>query len=219
MTDGRIEQPVPPDKSRVGLLTLIMGVTGTAASLVQLLSADYHLVGTRLRAAYSYLPLNLQPGLWPLYLVFFPTMLVIGEYEWKQRQGRIPNWITVPGALLGVGVNFVLGSQHIGIRGALAGAAVSLLVLLPLVVFRAFGAGAWKMMAMMGAFLGIKGAGIVFLLACCLASMSMGLYYLRKRPTWLTKRNPENKLVIEMGPLVALAGCIYVLFPLDQWLR
>lgn len=71
--------------------------------------------------------------------------------DWRSR--RIPNWLTVPGILSGVTLHAVLQGWH-GVRFSLGGAALALLLLLPLVLLRALGAGDWKLMAAVGAFLG-----------------------------------------------------------------
>src|SRR5271154_7592486 len=69
------------------------------------------------------------------------------------RTRRIPNWLTVPGLCVGVAVNGALGGWH-GVLLALKGAGLALGLLLPLVLMRALGAGDWKLMGALGAFLG-----------------------------------------------------------------
>lgn len=71
--------------------------------------------------------------------------------DWRSR--RIPNWLTVPGLLLGVSVHSALTGWH-GSLFALEGAGLALLILLPLVLLRGLGAGDWKLMGAVGAFLG-----------------------------------------------------------------
>src|SRR5712671_8035569 len=71
--------------------------------------------------------------------------------DWRSR--RIPNWLTVPGLIFGVAVNSALTGWH-GTRLALEGAILALVLLLPLVLLRALGAGDWKLMGAVGAFLG-----------------------------------------------------------------
>jgi prepilin peptidase CpaA len=71
--------------------------------------------------------------------------------DWRSR--RIPNWLTVPGLLIGVGTHSMLTGWH-GTLFALEGAALALILLLPLVLLRALGAGDWKLMGAVGAFLG-----------------------------------------------------------------
>jgi prepilin peptidase CpaA len=71
--------------------------------------------------------------------------------DWRSR--RIPNWLTVPGLLLGVTAHTVLSGWH-GTLFALEGAGLALLILLPLVLLRGLGAGDWKLMGAVGAMLG-----------------------------------------------------------------
>jgi prepilin peptidase CpaA len=73
--------------------------------------------------------------------------------DWRSR--RIPNWLTVPGFLSGVTLHVVLNGWQ-GLRFTLAGGALALILLLPLVMLRALGAGDWKLMGAVGAFLGWK---------------------------------------------------------------
>jgi prepilin peptidase CpaA len=73
--------------------------------------------------------------------------------DWRSR--RIPNWLTVPGFLSGITLHVVLNGWQ-GLRFALAGGVLALILLLPLVILRALGAGDWKLMGAVGAFLGWK---------------------------------------------------------------
>jgi prepilin peptidase CpaA len=81
-----------------------------------------------------------------LALTFLAALL-----DWRSR--RIPNWLTVPGLLSGVVVHALIGGWH-GTLFALEGAGLALLILLPLVMLRALGAGDWKLMGAVGAFVG-----------------------------------------------------------------
>jgi prepilin peptidase CpaA len=81
-----------------------------------------------------------------LALTFLAALL-----DWRSR--RIPNWLTVPGLLSGVVVHTLIGGWH-GTLFALEGAGLALLILLPLVMLRALGAGDWKLMGAVGAFVG-----------------------------------------------------------------
>jgi prepilin peptidase CpaA len=69
------------------------------------------------------------------------------------RDRKIPNWLTVPGIFAGIALNSYLRGWH-GTKASLEGAGIALLVLLPLVLLRALGAGDWKLMGAVGAFLG-----------------------------------------------------------------
>ena len=71
--------------------------------------------------------------------------------DWRSR--RIPNWLTVSGVIAGVILHAILTGWH-GVLFALAGAAVALFLLLPPVLMRLLGAGDWKLLGAVGAFLG-----------------------------------------------------------------
>src|SRR5246127_1890148 len=69
------------------------------------------------------------------------------------RYRRIPNWLTLPGLIAGIGVNTVSGGWQ-GAKSSLLGSGLGLLVLLPFVLIRALGAGDWKLTGALGACLG-----------------------------------------------------------------
>jgi prepilin peptidase CpaA len=69
------------------------------------------------------------------------------------RVSKIPNWLTVPAFVAGVTLRTALFGWT-GAKSALEGAGLALGLLLPLVLLRAFGAGDWKLMGAVGAFLG-----------------------------------------------------------------
>lgn len=69
------------------------------------------------------------------------------------RSRRIPNWLTVPGLLVGLGLNSLLGGWS-GLKMSLLGAVVGLALLLPFVLLRSLGAGDWKLAGALGAFAG-----------------------------------------------------------------
>ncbi len=77
--------------------------------------------------------------------------LIAGWTDLRSR--RIPNWLTVPGLLIGVAANVALGGWS-GLKTSLLGAAVGLLLLLPFVLLRSLGAGDWKLAGALGAFAG-----------------------------------------------------------------
>lgn len=77
--------------------------------------------------------------------------LIAGWTDWRSR--RIPNWLTVPGFLVGVSAN-VLISGWAGLKTSLLGAGLGLLLLLPFVFLRSLGAGDWKLAGALGAFVG-----------------------------------------------------------------
>jgi prepilin peptidase CpaA len=90
----------------------------------------------------------------PILVTWIPAMLVAlgaGILDWRDR--RIPNWLTVSGAVVGVAVNTIL-YRWPGLKAALLGTAVGLGLLLPFVLVRSLGAGDWKLAGALGACLG-----------------------------------------------------------------
>ena len=74
-----------------------------------------------------------------------------GILDWRYR--RIPNWLTVSGAIAGVAANTIL-YRWPGLKAALLGTALGLGLLLPFVLIRSLGAGDWKLAGALGACLG-----------------------------------------------------------------
>jgi len=93
---------------------------------------------------------------WILALAFVG---VAGWTDWRSR--RIPNWLTVPALFVGLGFNAAVGGWA-GAGSALLGTLLMLALLLPLVFLRALGAGDWKLMGALGAFLGPVQIFLVF---------------------------------------------------------
>lgn len=79
--------------------------------------------------------------------------LVAGWTDWRTR--RIPNWLTVPGLLLGLALNSAFGGWS-GLKVSLLGALIGLVCLLPFVLLRSLGAGDWKLAGALGAFAGLR---------------------------------------------------------------
>jgi prepilin peptidase CpaA len=77
--------------------------------------------------------------------------VVAGFLDWRSR--RIPNWLTVPGLLVGVAANTTAGGWP-GLKASLLGAGLGLLLLLPFVLVRSLGAGDWKLAGALGSFVG-----------------------------------------------------------------
>jgi prepilin peptidase CpaA len=86
-----------------------------------------------------------------LWLLVVLVAVWAGVMDWRYR--RIPNWLTVTGAVAGLVVNTVL-TGWAGTKASLLGTALGLLLLFPFVMLRAIGAGDWKLIGMLGAFLG-----------------------------------------------------------------
>ncbi len=83
-----------------------------------------------------------------------------GWLDWRSR--RIPNWLTVPALATGIAANSLAWGWP-GTKAALEGAGLGLGLLLPFVLARGLGAGDWKLMGALGAFLGPSRLVVVLL--------------------------------------------------------
>jgi prepilin peptidase CpaA len=107
------------------------------------------------------------------------------------RWRRIPNWITVPGLLLGLGLNGA-HTGWVGLKTSLLGAALGLLVLFPFVVLRSLGAGDWKLAGAIGSFVG-PGIMLDLLLGSVLvAGVMAAVLVIYKRRVRETVRNLKH---------------------------
>jgi prepilin peptidase CpaA len=71
--------------------------------------------------------------------------------DWRAR--RIPNWLTVPALFIGLVLSAAFWRWP-GLKSSLQGVGIGLGVLLPFVLVRGIGAGDWKLMGALGAYLG-----------------------------------------------------------------
>jgi len=151
---------------------------------------------------------------------------VAGWTDWRWR--RIPNWLTVPGFVLGVGLNTAFGGWT-GAKQSLLGAALGFGLLLLFVAVRALGAGDLKLVTALGAFLGparllavlfaavlVAGAMAVVLIVGKRRVRETGRNILRlalalltlRPPPELTLDNPQA-LKVPFGVAVAIAVMLY----------
>jgi prepilin peptidase CpaA len=92
--------------------------------------------------------MNVQQAIW---MVAIGVTLVAAIVDFRTR--KIPNWLTVPAVFTGLALRTATGGWP-GAKASLEGAGLALVLLLPLVLMRALGAGDWKLMGAVGAFLG-----------------------------------------------------------------
>ncbi|MCS7315304.1 MAG: A24 family peptidase [Bryobacterales bacterium] len=100
----------------------------------------------------------------PLLLKLVLALLVVtaGVYDVLWR--RIPNWLVLPGFLLGLGLNALLGADYApGLKQAGLGAALAFLIYFPLYLLGGMGAGDVKLMTAIGAIVGWKNWLIIFI--------------------------------------------------------
>jgi prepilin peptidase CpaA len=127
---------------------------------------------------------------WPFTLAL---TVYAGWIDWRTH--RIPNWLTVSGLFLGIAVH----TWTAGWRGALMsleGVGLALVVLLPLVLMRALGAGDWKLMGAVGAFLG-PWMFLFVLLASVFVSGLMAMVLMVR--TNRVKQTVRNLIVLVQG--------------------
>lgn len=96
-----------------------------------------------------------------MHILIIGTLLILLLIAmWQDtRHFRIPNKLVYPGTVIGILLHVLLPEEMdgFGILTSLAGLGVGLIVLLPLYLLRAMGAGDIKLMAMVGAFVGPSG--------------------------------------------------------------
>jgi len=112
--------------------------------------------------------------------------MAAGAMDWRSR--RIPNWLTVPGLLLGLAVNTALAGWG-GAKLSLLGAGLGLALLLPFVAIRSLGAGDWKLVGALGAFIGPGSLLDVLLVTVLVAGMMAAALIVWKGRVRQTLRN------------------------------
>jgi prepilin peptidase CpaA len=114
--------------------------------------------------------------LWSLATVL---ALVAGITDWRSR--RIPNWLTVPSAVLGLSISIAYFGWA-GAKSSLAGLGLGMLLLFPFVFMNAFGYGDWKLVGASGAILGADVLFQVFFVAAVVnAVMALVLVIAQRR--------------------------------------
>ncbi len=79
------------------------------------------------------------------------VVIIAGVSDFRTR--RVPNWLTLSGVVLGIGLNSFLYETE-GLWTSLKGLGLALLIYLPLYMLRGMGAGDVKLMAAVGAIAG-----------------------------------------------------------------
>jgi prepilin peptidase CpaA len=121
-----------------------------------------------------------------LQVVLTVVVLAAACYDLKIR--KIPNWLNLSGVILGVGFNCFL-LQAAGLRLALLGLGLALLVYFPLFVVRGMGAGDVKLMAAVGAIAGPRNWLYIFLATAILGGLVALVLVVYKRRLFLTLLN------------------------------
>ncbi len=145
------------------------------------------------------------------FLLFVCPLIVVSVIDLQLR--IIPDVISLPGILAGVLLNLYLGYPDVwgALKfsgwGVLAGGGTLLLIaeiFSRLLKKDAMGGGDIKLMAMLGAYLGVKAVFFIFFASSVLAMA----YYLLAA---IAKRGRHDK-VIPFGPFLSMAGLIYWLY-------
>jgi prepilin peptidase CpaA len=126
-------------------------------------------------------------------ILTLPALLAIagGWTDWRTR--RIPNWLTVPSLLLGLAANSYLHGWT-GAKASLLGAGLGLALLLPFVLIRSLGAGDWKFVGALGAFLGPQNLLTVLVLGILVNGLMAAVMVVWKKRVRETARNLARML-------------------------
>jgi prepilin peptidase CpaA len=113
-------------------------------------------------------------------MVLLAMLLAAALFDVLYR--RIPNWLTVSGVVLGLAMNTIIGSPEAGLVFSLVGLAVAFTLYAVLYALHAMGAGDVKLMAAVGALVGVeRWFGIFFVTALVGGVMALILVVARGR--------------------------------------
>jgi prepilin peptidase CpaA len=104
------------------------------------------------------------------------------------RFRRIPNWLTVPGLLVGITISSATRGLS-GTEDSLLGAGFGLLLLLPLALAKGMGMGDLKFVASLGGFLGFQNLVTVLVLGVIVNFLMAAAVVIWKRRVLETARN------------------------------
>ena len=107
----------------------------------------------------------------PIAVQVLLVLLVIPAAIWDLFERRVPNWLTLPGVLLGFGLNMIL-FESAGFWMALRGLGLALLIYFPLYLLRGIGAGDVKLMAAIGAVVGPANWLAIFVITALIGGVS-----------------------------------------------
>jgi prepilin peptidase CpaA len=110
-----------------------------------------------------------------LYLALLPPLIVGGIFDYKK--GIIPNRLTIPLAVIGIIINIFTGN----IGASLLGFSVSLAVGCIVWMLNGIGAGDVKLVAAIGAWLGLKSLSVVLFASSLVGLLGYVLYLIYKR--------------------------------------
>ena len=120
-------------------------------------------------------PVSEQPWGW---WIAFAAVTVATVIDWNTR--RIPNLLTFPLALAGLALNAVVGGW-MGLAGSLVGLVLGHLIFLLFMALGAMGAGDVKLMAALGALLGVVHIFWIGLFTAAMGGLLVVFYSLGQR--------------------------------------
>jgi prepilin peptidase CpaA len=141
----------------------------------------------------------------PMTMILFVLLVIAAVNDY--RIYKIPNWLTMGGALLALSHSvFASSAIHPDFVSSIGGLALGLIVMLPPYALRVMGAGDVKLMAMTGAFLGmyeILPAVIATFVVGGVAAVAFALY--RKA---LRKMFANLKSIVHLTAISAMSGTV-----------
>jgi prepilin peptidase CpaA len=170
----------------------------------------------------------------PPVIVAVLLIVVITASIFDVRSRRIPNWVSVAGALLGVGVNAFLADSAAGAWFALKGLLLGFGVYFVLYLLRAMGAGDVKLMGAVGSMVGWQNWFGIFVITAILGGIMALILVIAKgrlqktlanvgfivgemkrgRPAYLEREEldvkSEKALGLPHGAVIAV-GCLFFL--------
>ena len=129
------------------------------------------------------------PSLLQILLVL--VVVTAGVYDIRYR--RIPNWVSVAGVLIGIGLNTFLPDAS-GLWSSLTGLGLAYLIYFPLYLLRGMGAGDVKLMGAVGAIVGPWNWLAVFILSAMLGGLIGVILLITKGRLSRTIRNVGRML-------------------------
>ncbi len=141
------------------------------------------------------------------YFAFVSALMVVTFIDWKLQ--IIPDVISIPGIVAGIAVSYFIPSVGIvnSAGGFLLGAGVLFIIAMGyqfLTGKEGMGGGDIKLLGMIGAFLGWKGAAAALILGAFAGAVIGGVLMLRY--------GKDGKYAIPFGPFLAAGAVVYLFF-------
>lgn len=135
----------------------------------------------------------------PADLLLAVLLVTAAVSDW--RTYRIPNWLTMGGALAGLALNAFV--TDVGVLRALGGLGLGLVLLLPLWAVRVLGAGDVKLIAMVGAFAGTPDVLVALVFSLIAGGIAAAGFALSRRKGLQMLRNVHETVVASVVTIAA----------------